>query len=156
MELQQEIEIGGRGSAPAFMRLAGGALKIRFIEINHTGGRIGNGDRSGFENFVIQRDGQFCLTQTVADEQAKFTGDGAGLRNGFAPDGIHDGGGSQFNVLDDKPAVKPEVFELPDVNHGGIQTPLAPIVHPKMNSGIRMLSCHLSLVTCHLPLTLNP
>jgi hypothetical protein len=31
--------------------------------------------------------------------------------------------------------MKPEVFELPDVNHGEIQTPIAPIVHPKMNSG---------------------
>jgi hypothetical protein len=31
--------------------------------------------------------------------------------------------------------MKPEVFELPEVNHGGIQTPFVPIVHPKRNSG---------------------
>ena len=125
MELQQEIEIGGRGIAPAFMRLTGGAFKIRFIEIHHTRGRIGNGDGSGLKNFVIERDGQFRLAQTVADEQSKFAGDGARLRNDFAPDGIHDGCRGQFDVLDNEAAMKPEVIELPEVNHDGIQTPFA-------------------------------
>ena len=135
VELQQEIEIGGRGMAPLFMRGAGGAFKISFIEIRHAGGRIGNGHCSGFENFVIERDGQFGFAQTGADEQSKFAGDGAGLRDGFASDGIHDGGIGQFDILDNKTAMKPEVFELPEVNHDGIQTSIAPIVHPKMNIG---------------------
>jgi hypothetical protein len=39
------------------------------------------------------------------------------------------------SALDNEAAMKPEAFELPDVNHSGIQTPLAPVVHPKMNSG---------------------
>ena len=135
MELQQEIEIGGRGISPTFMRLAGGALKIRFVEIHHVRGRTGNGHGSGFENFVIQRDGQFCLAQTGADAQSKFAGNGAGLRDGFAPDGIHDGSIGQFDVLDNEAAMKPEVFELPDVNHGEMKTLLATVVHPKMDSG---------------------
>ena len=68
MELQQEIEIGGRGISPAFMRFTGGALKIRFIEIHYGCGRTGDGDGSGLKNFVIQRDGQFWLAQTGAEE----------------------------------------------------------------------------------------
>ena len=89
------------------MRLASGALKIRFIEIHHARGWIGNGHGSGFENFVIERDGQFGFGQTGADEQSKFAGDGTGLRDGFAPDGIHDGSIGQFNVLDNEAAMKP-------------------------------------------------
>ncbi len=68
MELQQEIEICRRGVSPAFMGVARGLLKIRLIKINHAGRRIGNGDGSGFENLVIQRDGQFFLAQTGADQ----------------------------------------------------------------------------------------
>jgi hypothetical protein len=52
-----------------------------------------------------------------------------------SPDGIHDRLVGQSNVLDNEAAMKPEVFELPDVNHGEIQTPITPIVHPKMDSG---------------------
>ena len=113
----------------------GGALKIRFIEIHHGRGRTGNGDGSGLKNFVIQRDGQFRLAQTGADEQSKFAGDAARLGDGFAPDGIHDRLVGQSNVLDNKPAMQPEIFELVDVDHDEIQTSLALIVHPKMNSG---------------------
>jgi hypothetical protein len=65
------------------MRVAGGTLKIRFIEINHACGRIGQRNGCGFENFVIERDGQICFAQTGADEQSKFAGDGACLRDGF-------------------------------------------------------------------------
>ena len=117
-----------------FMRLTGGPFKIRFVEIHHARGRIGNGHESGFENFVIQRDGQFFFAQTGADEQSKFASNGARLRNGFASDGIHDWLIGQFNVLDDKPAMKPEVLELPDVNHGEIETPFTPVVHTKNDS----------------------
>ena len=104
----------------------GGPFKIRLIEIHHAGGRVGHGDGSGFENFVIERDGQFFLTQSGADEQSKFAGDGLCLRNGFASDGIHDGTIRQFNVGDNEPAMKPEVLELVGVNHSQIQTPLHP------------------------------
>ena len=135
MELQQEIEIGGRGISPAFMRFTGGALKIRFIELNHARWWIGNGDRSRFKNFVIERDGQFRFAQTGTDEQSKIAGDGAGLRDGFAPDGVNDWNIGQFNYPDDESAMKPEIDEMPEVYHGRIQTPFAPIVHPKLNTG---------------------
>ena len=133
MKLQQEIEARGRGISPAFMRGSGGLLKIRLVEIHHARGRIGNGHGSGFKNFVIQRDGQFFLAQTGADEQSKFADNGARLRNSFASDCIHDWFIGQSNVLDNKPAMQPEIFELVDVDHDEIQTSLALIVHPKMN-----------------------
>ena len=38
------VEVGRRGIAPAFLRGVGGVFKIRFFEIHHAGGRIGNGD----------------------------------------------------------------------------------------------------------------
>jgi hypothetical protein len=103
VKLQQEIEIGRRGISPSFMRIMGGPFKIRLIEIHHAGGRVGHGDGSGFENFVIERDEQFFLTQSAADEQSKFAGDGLCLRNGFASDCIHDGTIRQFNVGDNEP-----------------------------------------------------
>ena len=121
MKLQQEIEIGGRGIAPALMRIAGSALKIRLVEINDVCRRIRNGDGCGFENFVIQSDGQFFLAQAGADEQSEIVDDGARLRDGFASDGIHDRRIGQFDVMDGEPATQPEVFELADVNHGRIE-----------------------------------
>jgi len=63
VKLQQEIEIGRRGISPSFLRVMGGPFKIRLVEIHHAGRRVGQGDGSGFENFVIERDGQFFLTQ---------------------------------------------------------------------------------------------
>ena len=113
------------------MRLAGGALKIRFIEIHHARGWIGNGNGSGLKNFVIERDGQFCFAQTCVDEQSKFAGNGTRLRDGFASDGIHDGICGQLNVFDNEPTMKLEIFELPEVNHVGIQPPFAPSSTPK-------------------------
>jgi len=130
------------------MRFMGGALKIRFIEIHHGRGRTGNGYGSGLKNFVIQGDGQFRLAQTGADEQSKFAGDAARLGDGFAPDGIYDRLVGQSNVLDDEAAMKPEVFELPDVNHGEIQTPIAPIVHSKMNTGKEPFKCGMESAEC--------
>ena len=59
----------------------------------------------------------------------------ARLGDGFAPDGIHDGNLDQLNVFDNEAAMQPEIFELPEVSHGGIQTPFSPIVHRKMKSG---------------------
>jgi hypothetical protein len=67
--------------------------------------------------------------------ESKFAGNGAGLCDGFAPDGIHDRLVGQSNIPHDETPMQPEVFELPDVNHDGIQTPIAPIVHLKLNSG---------------------
>jgi len=121
--------MGRRGIAPAFLRGAGGALKVRFVEINHPGGRIGQGNGCRFENFMIERDGQFLFVQARTDEQAEFAGDGACLREGFASDGIQDRLTSQFNAPDDEPAMQPEIYELADVNHGEIQTALAAVVH---------------------------
>ena len=132
MELQQEIEIGGGCISPAFMRVMGRPFKIRLVKIHHADRRVGNGDGSGFENFVIERDGQFFLTQAGADDQSKFAGDGLRLRNSFASQGIHDWSIGQFNVGDNEPALKLEVLELVDVNHGQIQPSLTPVVHPKM------------------------
>jgi hypothetical protein len=101
---------------------------------------------------VIQRDGQFRFAQTGADEQSKFAGDAARLGDGFAPDGIHDRLVGQSDVLDNEAAMKPEVFELPEVNHGEIQTPFAPIVHPKMNSGNEFPSAYAALRRDKLPM----
>ena len=56
----------------------------------------------------------------------------ARLRNSFASDCIHDWLIGQSNVLDNKPAMQPEIFELPDVNHGEIQTPSSPF-RPSQN-----------------------
>ena len=130
------------------MRLMGGALKIRLVEINHAGRWNPNCDWSGFENFVIQRDGQFRLPQARADEQAKMSSDGAGLRNGFAANGVSDWSIGQFNYPDDESTMKPEIDELPEVYHRRIQTPITPIVHPKMNSGKEPFKCGMDSAEC--------
>jgi len=100
------------------MGVLSGPLKIRLIKINDSVRWIGDGDGSGFQNFVVERDGQFLLAQTRADEQSKIADNGARLRNGFASDCIHNRVVRQFDIFDDKSAVKLEVFELFEVNHG--------------------------------------
>jgi hypothetical protein len=132
VELQQEIEVVQGSISPSFLRVTGRPLKIRLVEIHHPGGWAGCGDGSGFEDFVIERDGQFFLTQTGTDEQPESAGDGLRLGDGFAPNGIHNGIIRQFNIGDNKPALKPKVLELIDVNHSQIQTPFIRGVHPKM------------------------
>src|SRR6185436_4746653 len=102
---------------------ASGAFKIRFVKINHPGRRMGSGDGSGLQNFMIQCDGQFLFDQPGANEQQKFAGNGSRLADGLASNRIHNWIIGQLNVLDDEPAMKPEVFELFEVNHISIQTP---------------------------------
>jgi len=92
------------------MGVLSGPLKIRLIKINDSVRWIGDGDGSGFQNFVVERDGQFLLAQTRADEQSKIADNGARLRNGFASDCIHNRVVRQFDIFDDKSAVKLEVL----------------------------------------------
>jgi hypothetical protein len=85
--------------------------------------------------------------QTRPDEQTKISSDGAGLRDSFAPDGIHDGSSGQFNVFDNKPAMQPKIFELVEVDHSEIQTSSGLSVHRKMNRGknsIRFEQCQIT------------
>ena len=64
--------MAGEALPQRFWAFAGGLLKIRLVEINDGVRRIGDGDGGGFQNLVVERDGQFLLAQTGTDEQSKF------------------------------------------------------------------------------------
>jgi len=59
--LQHTVQILGRSGAVSLVGFAGRAFKITLVKIHYARRRVRRCDRRGFENFVIQGDGQFFI-----------------------------------------------------------------------------------------------
>ncbi len=72
VELQHEVQVFHRRLAPRQMRPPGRSLESRFVQIQNALRRMGAGDGDSFQDFVIQRDGQFRIREARTNDQPQL------------------------------------------------------------------------------------